>query len=283
MNILLTGATGYVGKLILSELGHKWDIIGVSAHGDEIKGIIKCNLSDIKQVENLNQSIEPSIIIHAAGDKNLARCEENPEAAYLANVQTTINLIRQFPNARIIYISSDYVFSGDRGGYREDDPIGPVTTYGKTKASAELAGLTLSNNFYVLRLSALYDNNATFLNYLREMLIKGEQVNCFDDVFYSPTYYGEFLILLQKLVEGSELNRRIYHSCGQRISRFFFAKLFARTFGFDESLIRQSSRIGANAPYLFADISLDNVLTCEALDIPVGRHQEYLGFLELNR
>jgi dTDP-4-dehydrorhamnose reductase len=283
MNILLTGATGYVGKLILSGLGHKLNIIGVSAHGNEANGILKCDLADITQVERLSLVDEPDIIIHAAGDKNLTRCEENPAAAYLANVQTTINLIKKFPKARLIYISSDYVFSGERGGYREDDPIGPVTAYGRTKACAELTGVTLSDNFYILRLSALYDSKATFLNYLREMLIKEEPVDCFEDAFYSPTYYGDFLIVLQKLIESSELKRRIYHSCGQRVSRFFFAKLFARASGFDDSLIIEASRITANAPFLFEDISLENTLTCESLDVSVGRHQEYLTFLELNR
>ena len=282
MNVLLTGATGYVGKLITAGLGQKWNIYGVSAHGDEDTGVLKCDLADASQVQNIRHFVEPEIIIHAAGDKDLARCEDDPKAAYLANVQTTINLVKEFPNARIIYISSDYVFSGDRGSFREDDPLGPMTVYGRTKACAELAGFTLSDNFYVLRLSALYDNNATFLRFLREMLIKEETVDCFEDAFYSPTYYGDFLIVLQRLVENSELNRRIYHSCGQRISRFFFAKLFARVSGFDDSLIRQSSREKGGNRFIFGDISLENTLTCESLDVSIGRHQEYLSFLELN-
>jgi len=283
MKVLLTGATGYVGKLVLSGLGHKWDIIGVSTTGDGTQNILKCDLAELEQVENLKNLVEPQIIIHAAGDKNLLRCEESPKLAYRANVQTTINLINTFPDARIIYISSDYVFSGERGGYREDDSIGPTTVYGKTKANAELAGLTLDDNFYVLRLSALYDSKATFLSYLREMLTKNEKINCFDDAFYSPTYYGDFLIVLQRMVENLRLKRRIYHSCGQRISRFFFAKLFARASGLDDLLIEQASRITENAPFLFADISLENTLTCESLDVSVGRHQEYLSFLEQNR
>ncbi len=140
MKILLTGATGYVGKLIRSGFGDKWSLYNVSTRGDDITGVDAFDLSDAIQVENLSLQIKPDIIIHAAGDKNLTRCEANPEMAYSANVATTINLVRQFPKARIIYISSDYVFSGDRGGYREDDALGPVTVYGRTKACAELAG-----------------------------------------------------------------------------------------------------------------------------------------------
>lgn len=281
MKILLTGATGYVGKLIIAGLGHKWPMTGVSAHGNSASGVLQCDLADAAQVQQLSRNITPDIIIHAAGDKNLARCESAPAAAYLANVQTTLNLVHHFPAARIIYISSDYVFSGERGGYREDDALGPVTTYGRTKACAELAGLTLHRNFYVLRLSALYDENATFLRFLRDSLMRSEEVNCFEDAFYSPTYYADFLIVLQRLMESAELSRRIYHACGQRISRYFFAKLFARASDLDPSLIRQSSRIAENAPFLFADISLENTATCEALDVSVGRHQEYLNFLEL--
>ncbi|MDR3392979.1 MAG: SDR family oxidoreductase [Sulfuriferula sp.] len=282
MKVLLTGATGYVGKLVCAGLGQRWDMVGVSAHADEAQGLYRCDLADAEQVRLLSQRIVPDVIIHAAGDKNLARCEASPSAAYLANVQTTINLAQSFPDARIIYISSDYVFPGDRGGYREDDPLGPVTVYGRTKACAELAGLTLSERFYVLRLSALYDGNATFLRFVRESLMRGDTVNCFEDAFYSPTYYGDFLIVLERLVEAPVLARRIYHACGQRISRYFFAKIFARASNLEQSLIRQSSRLSENAPFIFSDISLENTLTCESLDVSVGRHQEYLSFLELH-
>jgi dTDP-4-dehydrorhamnose reductase len=282
MKVLLTGSTGYVGKLVCAGLGSRWDMVGVSAHADETQGLFQCDLADAEQVKLLSQRVTPDVIIHAAGDKNLARCEASPADAYKANVQTTINLAQHFPIARIIYISSDYVFSGDRGGYREDDPLGPVTVYGRTKACAELAGLTLSPNFYVLRLSALYDANATFLRFVRESLTRGEAVNCFEDAYYSPTYYGDFLIVLERLVESPTLSRRIYHACGQRISRYFFAKTFARAANLEQSLVQQASRVTEHASFIFADISLENTLTCESLDVSVGRHQEYLSFLEMN-
>jgi len=119
--------------------------------------------------------------------------------------------------------------------------------------------------------------------FLREALTRGEAVNCFEDAFYSPTYFGDFLIVLEHLVENPVLGRRVYHACGQRISRYFFAKLFARAANLESSLIQQGSRITEKAPFIFADISLENTLTCESLDVSVGRHQEYLSFLGLTR
>jgi dTDP-4-dehydrorhamnose reductase len=279
MKVLLTGSTGYVGKIIREGLRSQWEITGVSAHADEAQGLLRCDLSVSEQVKLLSQRVSPDVIVHAAGDKNLVRCEASPEHAYTANVQTTINLAQYFPKARIIYISSDYVFPGDRGGFREDDPIGPLTVYGRTKACAELAGLTLSPHFYVLRLSALYDANATFLHYVRTSILRGEIVNCFEDAYYSPTYYNDFLIILNRLVESPELSRRIFHACGQRISRYFFAKTFARAAKLEQSLVCQSSRITEPVPFIFADISLENTLTCELLDISMGRHQEHLNLL----
>lgn len=281
MKVLLTGVTGYVGQLVCTGLGGEWDMAGVSARSSEESGRFQCDLADIGQVRRLRERVTPEVIIHAAGNKNLAQCEASPSEAYQANVQTTINLVQAFPESRIIYISSDYVFSGDRGGYREDDPVKPVTVYGRTKACAELAGLTLGENFYVLRLSALYDGNATFLRFLRDSLSQDKAVACFEDAFYSPTYYGDFLKVLERLVDAPTLGRRIYHACGQRISRYFFAKLFARASNYEQSLIRQGSRINENAPFLFSDISMENTLTCEALDVSVGRHEEYLQNLEL--
>ncbi|HEX8978996.1 MAG TPA: SDR family oxidoreductase [Parasulfuritortus sp.] len=281
MKVLLTGVTGYVGQLVCAGLGNKWDMAGVSARASEAAGQYQCNLADIEQVRRLRERVVPDVIVHAAGNKNIGQCETSPGEAYLANVQTTINLVQVFPESRIIYISSDYVFSGDRGGYREDDPVGPVTVYGRTKACAELSGLTLSPNFYVLRLSALYDGNATFLRFLSDSLSQGKAVDCFEDAFYSPTYYGDFLKVLERLVETPTLGRRIYHACGQRISRYFFAKLFARVSNYEQSLVHQASRIRENAPFLFADISLENTLTREVLDVSVGQHEECLQGLEL--
>jgi dTDP-4-dehydrorhamnose reductase len=281
MKILLTGSTGYVGKLITLGLGRRWEISGASGHAVTDEKNFRCDLADAKQVRQLSTHIAPDVIIHAAGDKNLARCEANPMDAYQANVQTTLNLVQYFPKVRTVYISSDYVFSGGRGGYREDDAIGAITAYGRTKACAEMAGLTLNPQFCVLRLSALYDKNATFFRFLQESLTRGEPVNCFEDAFYSPTYFGDFLTVLQQIVENPKPDRRIYHASGQRISRYFFAKLYARAANLDASLIRQSSRIMEGAPFIFADLSLENTLTCESLDVSVGRHQEYLDLLGL--
>ncbi len=275
--ILLTGSTGYVGSLIQAGLGEHWDLTGVSRHSTENPRQFRCDLVDRQQIYQLRENVEPDVIVHAAGDKNLVRCEAAPKAAYLSNVQTTLNLIEAFPRSRIIYISSDYVFSGDRGGYREDDPLSPLTVYGRTKACAELAGLMLSPQFYILRLSALYDHNATFIRFLRDRLISGEPVDCYSDAYYSPTFFGDFLAVLQRVVENSDLNRRIYHSCGHRTSRYYFAKLFARASGFDESLVLQASRAENNVPYLFADISLENTLTREALEISMGGHEGSLS------
>ncbi|HIC47377.1 MAG TPA: SDR family oxidoreductase [Methylophaga aminisulfidivorans] len=281
MSILLTGATGYVGQHIKTAFDSEWQILGVSQHGDIDQNIAACDLSDERAVVELAQTVSPDVIIHAAGDKNIQRCERDPSLAYQANVQTTLNLIKAFPDAKIIYISSDYVFSGDRGGYRETDPISPLTVYGKTKASAELNGLILSDQFYVLRLSALYDGEATFLRFLREQLQSGKAVDCFDDAFYSPTFYKDFLNVLDKLVMTPKLSNRVYHVCGQRISRFFFAKLFARSAGFDDELILQASRLHGEVPFLFGDLSLENTMTCESLDVTIGTHHAYLNSLEV--
>ncbi len=275
--ILLTGSTGYVGSLIRAGLGDHWDLTGVSLHADETKEQIQCDLTDIQQVNCLRERISPDVIVHASGDKNLVRCEADPKTAYLTNVQSTLNLIATFPESRIIFISSDYVFPGDRGSYREDAPFSPATVYGQTKACAELAGLMLCQHFFVLRLSALYDRNATFIRFLREKLTAGEPVNCYSDAFYSPTYFGDFLAVLQRLVENNDLTRRIYHSCGHRTSRYYFAKLFARSSGLDDKLVLQSSRALDKASFLFADISLENTLTREALEITMGGHEGSLN------
>ncbi|MBM7866709.1 sugar nucleotide-binding protein [Heliobacterium gestii] len=260
--VLLTGVTGYVGGLVGRWLDGRYDWTGVSARCAAGPRRIPCDLTDPAALAALARQVKPDVIIHAAGVKNIGLCERDPALADAVNRQSTSNLLTAFPDARVIYISTDYVFDGVRGRYQETDPPEPTTVYGRSKRAAEREGLSRSDCFFVLRLAALYDREATFLQFLDTSLSKEEPVDCYHDAYYSPTFYADFLHILGALIDGESFQRRVYHVCGERLSRFAFASAYAQVFGHPADLIRPVSLQGAGG-FLFPDLSLCDQRTRE--------------------
>lgn len=96
------------------------------------------DLDDEPAVTALFACLRPALIIQCAGVCDVGNCEESPEFAWTVNVEAMRILIAHAPpEARIVYCSSDHVFSGDTGPYREDSPTDPLSVYGKTRVAAE--------------------------------------------------------------------------------------------------------------------------------------------------
>lgn len=250
--LLLTGADGYVGQRLRDRLRPHVEVIGVSRSG---QADVACDLADARAVAELAGSLTPRWIVHAAGNKNISVCERDPSVALGANVDTTMNLVRVWPEAKMLYVSTDYVFCGTRGRYTESSPVAPGTVYGRSKLCAELGGRLLApDSFTAVRVSALFDESAPFLTFLSTELSAGRPVDCFVDSYYSPTYFDDFVSVLLTLIDGGE-HLPVVHVAGARISRFDFARQYASAFGFDDDLIRPA-RLDASQTSLFPDLSL---------------------------
>jgi dTDP-4-dehydrorhamnose reductase len=269
MKILLTGFSGYVGTIIKTHLEPKYDLFCTSSRCLPGHQQAPCDLTDRDAVFHLAKSIKPDVVIHAAGNKNIDFCETNHLDAFKVNCDSVKNLATAFVDARLIYLSTDYVFDGQRGRYEEHDQPNPGTVYGKSKLCGEAEGRRLSeSNFVILRVSALYDKNANYVQFLKDKLFKNEQIECFADSYYSPTYYKDFLNILEKLFLQSSLKESVFHSCGQTTTRYDFAVAFARTHKLDISQIRKGS-FKNRGLFLFPDLSLKNELTRNLLHVPV--------------
>ncbi len=108
------------------------------------------DLDDEPAVAELFERVRPALIIQCAGVCDVENCEESPEFAWAVNVDAMRILIAHAPpEARIVYCSSDHVFSGDTGPYREDSPTDPLSVYGKTRVAAEQLMLSRGNTVVV--------------------------------------------------------------------------------------------------------------------------------------
>jgi dTDP-4-dehydrorhamnose reductase len=218
-------------------------------------------------------------IIHLAGTKDLAACEADPRHAWELNVLPLVHLAEAFPKAWFIFISTDYVFPGDRGGYTERDAPAPGTAYGRAKAAAEFAGALYAPCFTVVRLSALYDHEAAFPRFLETELSAGRSVDAYIDVFYTPTWHEDFSGIMDCLL-GMEVSAQgVFHVCGPRISRYAFAHFYARVRGFEQGLVRAVKR-GPDCR-LLPDLSLDCQETCARFGLTVTPHAEAIAKLAL--
>ena len=277
--VLLTGASGYVGNIIVPFLQKRCELYMTSRNMRQDIRSMCCDLSNINETEKVLGLVHPDIVIHAAGNKNLRFCEEQEQIAYKSNVLTVKHILEVFNhNVRHIYISSDYVFDGSHGNYTESDEPRPCTVYGHQKLEAEKLLFEYAPEFYIIRLSALFDKNGTFPTFLRERLSNGETVDCNDDIFYSPTYYRNFLVMLGTLLDYKDTSQNIFHCSGERVSRFEFASLYAKHYGFPSQLIQRSS-LGNKNPFLMPDISLDSSRSFSLLGIkplPLKRALEEL-------
>jgi dTDP-4-dehydrorhamnose reductase len=160
---------------------------------------------------------------------------------------------------KIIYLSTDYVFDGYKGLYREEDTPRPINFYGLTKLIAEQIALSLNGS--VIRVSAVYGpgpGRPNFAKVIWEKLSKGEIVEAAVDQYLSPTFNLHIGRALAKILRlGRDID--ILHVAGPRLSRYDYALLVARVFNLKSDLIKLTTmdKIPYKAPRP-RDSSLDN-------------------------
>lgn len=272
MRVTVLGGTGYLGGMLCRALAYRHDVTCVARRAAPAGYYTRCcDLTVWSDVEELSRTLASDVIIHAAGLKDIGLCEQSPPEAYETNCESVSYLARAFgQRARILYLSTDYVFDGKRGRYGEDDEAIPETVYGQSKLCGEQVltntGLLKSGYAAIVRASAVYALEATFPRYLYERLSRSQPVECFGDIYYSPTYYRDFVAMVERLIEIPRLPDSIFHSCGERLSRYDFAQAFCKAFGFDNTLVKPA--IGANNKvFLYPDLSLSDNRTRSLLGI----------------
>lgn len=176
IKILITGVKGQLGSQIMhmvssgkSELGEissqyrSAKVVGV--------GMGDLDITNLNAVQNYVYKLMPDVIINAAAYTNVDACESNEDIAFKVNALGARNLAlaAEKVNAKIIHISTDYVFKGDVNvPYREYDIANPVSVYGKSKLAGENFVRELSSRYFIVRTSWLYGYNGN--NFVKTIL-----------------------------------------------------------------------------------------------------------------
>src|SRR5262249_26754590 len=193
MRFLVTGAGGYLGAYLLRERPTDSEVIALTgSRRAELFGIRPqpIDLTAVDSMEAL-QTPRPDVILHAAALSRVSDCHRDPERASLVNTCVTETLVQLAvkQRARLVFVSTDLVFDGARGGYHEDDIPNPLSVYGLSKSAAEQAVLDVPGNV-VVRISLLFgpsrNGRGCFFDEQVAALQRGLPVTLFDDEWRTP-------------------------------------------------------------------------------------------------
>ncbi len=243
MRLFITGGSGLLGSKVAEiamEKGYEV-FCGYNTHFPEVGIPVRINLLDRDFVRAL-KDVKPEVIVHSAALTDVDKCEIDKEVAYRINVEAT-KLIADFcrkNGSHLIYVSTDYVFDGQKGYYKEDDEPRPINYYGYTKFLAE----SFCKDFCIARTCVIYGSKpasgkVNFALWLIKNLEEGKEVKVVTDQFITPTLNTNLANMLLEIAERKLIG--IFHLAGStRVSRFDFAVEIAKAFDLDENLIRKA-------------------------------------------
>ena len=216
MKVLVTGVNGQLGFDVVKEL----EIKGHQAHGTVRSDFDLTNEDD---VQSYIQKIKPEAIIHCAAYTNVDQAETDRDTAYKVNALGTKFLAQAANeiNAKMVYVSTDYVFDGSANEpYEVDHPTQPLGVYGETKLAGEEFLKTILERYFIVRTAWVYGANGN--NFVKTMLRLGKErgeVGVVADQVGSPTYTVDLASILVELVESEHYG--IYHASNDGICSWY--------------------------------------------------------------
>ena len=247
MRILIIGASGFIGRYmsrrLKDTLAH--DVYGAyrseQATGTAISWL-RVELTERATLEEAFAAARPEVVLHLAAMADVGTAERERERATAVNstaTATIAGLCRQW-GAKLVFVSTEYVFDGNRGYYREDEEPGANTHYGRTKWEAEQSVRNLASRWSILRTSIVYGwpapGKRNFAPWLIDRLQRGESYHGPTGVYRTPVYLGDLADGMERIVEGDFPG--IHHVAGRDwVSMYDFAVTVARAYNLDEELV----------------------------------------------
>lgn len=177
---LILGANSMIGWALFEQLRDSGAVGTCSPFTRRPKGsgLQVVDLLAAEPLAQLLQSVRPEVVLHCAAICKVEKCEHHPDYAWDVNVGGTENLLACLPqDVRLVYCSSDHVFSGDRGPYDERTPPDPISHYGRTRVAAESAVTKARPDSLVIRvplcIGPSYNGRSGHLDWLRHRYAKG--------------------------------------------------------------------------------------------------------------
>jgi len=244
MKFLVTGSAGLVGQQVVKDLVEQGDTVYSAFHNSKPENGNPIQM-DLCSDDNIIQSItktNPDIILHLAAITDVDLCEKEQELAMKINGHATEVLAQQAAKhkAFFVYVSTDYVFDGQKGMRKESDSPNPVDFYGKSKLEGEKSVMNLASSWCIARTSTpfgIHPLKKSFPVWVTENLLQNKEIKVIVDQFTSPTYVPN---LSKMLIEISkrQIVGLIHLAGATRISRYEMAELVAGKLSLDKKLLK---------------------------------------------
>jgi dTDP-4-dehydrorhamnose reductase len=261
MNVLITGANGFLGHYLVKKLlQENYSVIATGKgesrlpFGDNGRFVYApLDFTDPYAVHDVFDRYKPAVVIHAGAMGKPDECEAQQWQAYLVNVEGTVTLLMNAADQRsfFVYVSTDFVFDGSKGSYREEDKTGPVNYYGKTKQEAEEAVMEYEGDWAIVRTVLVYgqllSGRSNILTIVKDKLEQGQSYNVVDDQFRTPTYVEDLADGIVRIVNRQA--KGIYHLSGEDLlTPYQMALLTADHLGLDKNLIHRATAADFSQP-----------------------------------
>ena len=250
MNIIVTGANGLLGQhLVTALVKFGYGMLALGKGECRIKDFtgkyLDLDITDGVAVREVIVSHKPDLIIHAAAMTNVDQCEKDKQECYNVNVTATRFLIdaAKEVQSKIIYLSTDFVFDGMTGPYKEEDIMSPVNYYGSTKVAAEKAIMESGLRWAIVRTVLVYGQTVegtrtNIINWVKSSLEQEKHIRVVSDQFRTPTFVDDLvtgiMLLIEKSLDG------IFHISGrEEMTPYDMAIETAKFLKLDESLIEK--------------------------------------------
>lgn len=267
MRVLVTGAGGLLGGR-LAELLHGRGLDVLATHRGRVPPPgprpVLVELTDEEALVRLLDASRPDAVVHAAAIGRSSQCEERPDEAERVNARLPGTLARECRERglRLVALSTDLVFGGDRAFVREDDPPAPLGVYGRTKLAGEEAVLAACPEAAVVRVALVlgrgHGARATSTESVARALLGGQSVRLFTDEYRTPVDPESLVDAVARLLDGSAAGR--FHLGGpERISRYQLGLRVARCLSLPGAGVVAARQADYPGPDLrAADVSLDS-------------------------
>ncbi len=226
MRILITGSNGLLGQHIVQQLIAKNTSFLATSQGENrnpdcpLSDYKSVDITDFNEVNAVVESFNPTHIIHTAAITNVDLCEDKPDLCEVVNVLAVKNLVDICENRSIHFqlLSTDFVFDGENGPYREDDAVNPLSVYAQSKVDAEhflVDGSFL--NWSIVRTMIIYGpgknlSRSNLIEWALEALPKQQPMRLVNDQFRAPTWAAD---LAWGCIRICELEQKgIFHLSG---------------------------------------------------------------------
>ena len=259
IKVTITGSNGLLGQSLLNlllEEKEKYQVFGLSRgknrSGREDFSYIDIDITDPIFLKKSIKEIKPNFIINTAAMTEVDVCESKKDACDLINV-SVVNWLTQLSDElkiHLIHLSTDFVFDGVKGYYKETDIPNPLSYYGLSKVKAEELLIASKIDFTILRTILVYGkvfdmSRSNIVLWVKEMLSKGKEITIVDDQFRMPTYVTDLALACKISIDKKA--KGIYHiSSNKLLSVFEIVQEIATVFNLEKRLIKPISSSSLN-------------------------------------